>query len=98
MNDRDVEMFVLEELREYIVYNDIVIWSRDDLLKTFIEIREDGYLYEIEEAGKMRIARAILNKFADEFEKDKDLLEKDLIIMGPRIVLEKMDKTKKNKC
>ena len=79
-------------------YNEIVIWCRDDLLKTFIEIREDGYLLEVQEAGKMRVARAILNKFADEYEKDKNLLEKDLIIMGPRIVLEKLDKLKKNKC
>ena len=95
MDDEKLKWFVLEELREYIVYNDIEITCRDDLLKTFIEIREDGYFYEVEEADKMREARAILNKFADAYENDKDILEKDLVLMGPRVVLEKIEKIKK---
>ena len=95
MDNEKVKWMVLEELREYIVYNDVEISCRDDLLKAFIEIREDCYLHEIEEAGKMKEARNIFNKFADAYVCDKDILEKDLILMGPRVVLEKLENIKK---
>ena len=54
-------------------------------------------VYEIEEQGNMRQARAILNKFADAYDLDKDIWEKDLQVLGPTKTLEKLEKIESNK-
>ena len=95
MEDEKIEFRVLEELREYIVFNDITINCKDDLLRTFIEIIEDCYLHEVSEAGKMNVARDVMNRFVKYYAKDKSILENDLIMFGPTPVMEKIKKEKK---
>ena len=95
VKNKSLEWKVLEELREYIVECDIEISCRDDLLSVFIEMKEDYCFSFAEEKEKMREARRIFKKFADLYESDHSIWEKDLQILGPTIVLEKIEKNKK---
>lgn len=89
--ERDVEFYALEELREYIIYNDVKIEEKDDLTYTFVKMYDKGYFFKADINNLMNEVRTILNKFAQAWEKDHDILEKDLIFFGPRKVLQKME-------
>ena len=85
----------LEDIREFIVYNDIEITSKDDLIEMFVKMSSKGYFYRVKKENQMRKLRIVLKQFAKAYEQDKDILDTDLIIKGPRVVLEKLENFKK---
>ena len=91
---KDVKSYALEELREYLVYNDVKIETRDDLLKAYLKMHDGGYFFKAEINKVMNEVKEVLNDFADAWEKDHDILEKDLVFFGARKVLEKLNNLK----
>lgn len=92
---QDMKVFALEELRAYIVFNSVEIHDRDDLLRVYLKMHKEGYFYKVEEAGKMREIKKMLNDFSNAYEKDADILEEDLVRFGAGRVLDKIEKMKK---
>ena len=86
----------LEDIREFIVYNDIEINCKDDLIELFVKMSSKGYFHRVKKENKMRQLRVVLKQFAEAYEQDKNILDTDLIIRGPRVVLEKLENIKKN--
>ena len=87
-----------EEIREFIVYNDIEISCKDDLIELFVKMREKGYFGEVKKDHRMRELRENLSVFSKIYEKDATILDPGLIIRGPNKVLERIEKYKKRKC
>lgn len=84
-----------EQIREYIVFNDIEVDGKDDLIKLFVTMSDKGYFYEAKQKEKMKELRSLFSKFANYYEEDKAILDKDLIFFGPRAVFEKIQNYKK---
>ncbi len=93
----EVKNYALDELREYLIYNDITVASRDDLIKVYSDMYDKGYFFKAYMNDKMDEVKSILNDFANAYEKNKDILEKELIFFGSRRVLEKMESMKVKK-
>ena len=83
-----------EEIREFIVYNDININCKDDLLELFVKMKAKGYFDKIKKANRMRDFRNILSAFVKAYEYDNSILDPVLIVNGPRAFLEKVEKYK----
>lgn len=90
----DVKSYALEGLREYLVYNNIKIECREDLVKAYMKMHDGGYFFKAVMQNSMNEVKEILKEFADAWEKDQDILEKDLVFFGARRVLEKMNNMK----
>jgi len=95
--EKDVKSYALDELREYLVYNDVSIESKDDLVKVYVKMHNQGYFFKAEINNVMNEVKQILNEFGDAYEKDHDILEKDLIFFGSKKVLEKLNNPNKTK-
>lgn len=87
-----------EEIREFIVYNDIDVKCKDDLLEVFVKMKSKGYFDKVKKEYRIRDFRRLLSEFARMYEEDKEILDTVLIINGPRVLLEKLEKQEKRKC
>lgn len=81
-----------EEIREYILENNMDITCKDDLLELFIKMRNKGFFSEVKKEKKMRVLREKLSVFCAIYEKDPTILDPTLIVKGPKKVLEKIEK------
>jgi hypothetical protein len=86
--------YALDQMREYLIVNDIEVESKEDFTKIYFDMLKSGYFYKADVANELDEVRNIIRDFAKAYEKDKDLLERDLIFMGSRRVLEKMNVNK----
>jgi len=91
----DYRAYAIESLREYIVYNAITINDRDDLLKVYIMMREEGYFFKAELNKKMDVVKKTLNDFTKLYEEDPAEIEEDLIMFGANRILRLIDQKKK---
>ncbi len=82
--------YALDQMREYLVINDIEVESKEDFTKIYFDMLKGGYFYKADVANELDEVRNVIRDFAKAYEKDKDILEKDLIFMGSKRVLEKM--------
>ena len=87
-----------EEIREFIVYNDIDVNCKDDLLEVFVKMKSTGYFDKVKKEHRIRDFRRLLSEFAKIYEEDREILDTVLIINGPRVLLEKLEKQEKRKC
>ena len=76
------------------IVNDVEVESKEDFTKIYFDMLKAGYFYKSDVANELDEVRNIIRDFAKAYEKDKDILEKDLIFMGSRRVLEKMNVNK----
>lgn len=86
--------YALDQMREYLIVNDIEVESKEDFTKIYFDMLKTGYFYKADVANELDEVRNIIRDFAKAYEKDRDILEKDLIFMGSRRVLEKMNVNK----
>jgi len=93
-----VKAYALEQLREYLIINDVEISCKDDIKKAYLNMKKQGYFFKANTKELMDDVRVTISQLAEAYDKDKDILEKDLIFFGARRVLEKMDTNKKTKC
>lgn len=91
----DYRVYAIESLREYIVYNAMEINDKDDLIKIYIMMREDGYFFKAEINKKMDIVKKTLNDFTKLYEEDPAEAEEDLIMFGANRILRLIDQKKK---
>ena len=91
---KNVKVYALEQLREYLVINNVEVNERDDLIAVYLKMHKEGYFYKAEINDCINQVKATFSEFANAYEKDKDIMETDLIFMGARRVLEKMESNK----
>lgn len=84
-----------EEIRRYIIENDVEITCKDDLVELFVTMRDKGYFYPIRKENRMRDFRELLSKFANYYEENKRILDPGLILKGAAEVLKKLEKYQK---
>lgn len=94
MDIKKIKSDALEQLREYLVINDIEIDSKEDFIVVYLKMRNEGYFYQAERNDALEEVKETITELAKAFEKDKDILEKDLILFGPRRVIEKLEGNK----
>ena len=91
MNEiENFKAYALDQLREYLVINDIEIESKDDFVKIYLDMLKGGYFYKADINDKLNEVKSAFNDLAKAYEKDRDILERDLIFFGSRRVLEKL--------
>ena len=54
----------------------------------------EGYIYKAEVNEVLNVVKETFEEFGKAFEKDKDILEKDLIFLGHKKVLDKLNSNK----
>ena len=94
LNEEQIRALALDELREYLIINDIEVESKEDIKKAYLDMRNAGYFYKAELNDGLDIVRKTLSALADAYEKDQSIVESDLIFFGSRRVLEKMNSNK----
>lgn len=85
---------VFEEIREFIVYNDLNITCKDDLLEVVVKMKAKGYFDKVKKENRMREFRSLLSAFTKAYEEDQSILDPILIVNGPRVLLEKLESYK----
>lgn len=95
--EKGVKAYAYDSLREYIVYNNIEVKSKDDLTKIFVVMHDKGYFYKAVVNNLFDEVKSALKEFANYYEKDNSILEKDLVFFGSRRVIEKIESALKEK-
>lgn len=93
-NKSEIEAYALNSLREYLIYNDIEINNKDELIECYEKMEAQGYFWRAIEGNAMNIVNDVLKKLANAYVEDKNIIENDLIFMGARKVIEKMEQMK----
>lgn len=91
-----LEEYVLEQMREFVITGDIKVESKDDVIALYDQMYKKGYFYKADVKEMLGEVKTFINKFADCYEKDASVLEKDLVFFGPHRTLEKMESLKKS--
>lgn len=94
LTENQIKAIIIEEIREYLIINDIEIFSSDDLKEVYLNMRNAGYFYKAMVNDKLDAVRQIFSQLAEAYERDKSIIESDLIFFGSRKVLEKMNNNK----
>ena len=94
LNEEQIKALALDELREYLIINDIVIEDKEDIKKAYLDMRNAGYFHKAIVSDGLEIVRKTFSSLADAYEKDQSIVESDLIFFGSRKVLEKMNNNK----
>lgn len=94
LNEQQIKALALDELREYLIINDVEIESKENIKQAYLDMRSAGYFYKAELSGGLETVRKTFSELADAYEKDKSIIESDLIFFGSRKVLEKMNSNK----
>ena len=95
VDTNDYRVYALETLREYLVYNDVDIKDKHDLIKTFIIMREEGYFFKAVINKKMNEVRKTLNEYIALYEQNPTEIENELIVFGSRKILQRIDSISK---
>lgn len=96
MEPKSIKVYALEQLREYLIINDIELNSNDDFISTYFKMHKEGYFYKAEVSGKLDEIKKLFSQLSRVHEVNRDIIERDLIFRGPLTVLEKMtNKAKK---
>ncbi len=90
MEPKSIKVYALEQLREYLIINDIELNSSDDFISTYFKMHKEGYFYKAEVSGKLEEIKRLFSQLAKQYENDKDIIERDLIFRGPLKVIEKL--------
>ena len=90
MTKEKIKAFALDELREYLIINDVEILKKDDIKEAYLTMKSMGYFSKAINAGAIDVVRDAFSELAELYEKDKDVVEKDLIFFGSRKVMEKI--------
>ena len=91
---RTIKAHALEQLREYLIINDVEVNDKEDIIEIYLTMRKKGYFLKADMNHWLDDVRSTFKEFADAYSKDKDILEKDLIFFGARKVLEKINANK----
>lgn len=95
MGDKNwVRAYALDTLREYLIINDIEINNKQDFVAVYLKMRKEGYFYKADLNEALDIVRDVFSKLAEAYQKDKNIVESDLIFRGSGCVLEKLDAPK----
>lgn len=94
LNEEQIRALALDELREYLIINDVEIESKEDIKKAYLDMRNAGYFHKAIMSNGLDVVRKTLSALADAYEKDQSIVESDLIFFGSRKVLEKMKSNK----
>ena len=89
-----VKNYALDQLREYLIINDVEISNKEELIVLFSKMYKEGYFYKAEINEVLDVVKETFEEFGKAFEKDKDILEKDLIFLGHKKVLDKLNSNK----
>lgn len=95
MGDKNwVKAYALDAIREYLIINDVEINGKQDFVALYLKMRKEGYFYKADLNDALDIVRDVLGRLADAYEKDKNIIESDLIFRGSGCVLEKLEAPK----
>ena len=92
---KDIETHALEELREYLIFNNIEIKSKDQLMNVYLKMFNEGYYYKATIYVMRDDVRKALKNFANAYEENHDVLDKELIFFGAKKAIAKMRKMKR---
>ena len=91
---KSIKAYAYDQLREYLIVNDVEVTKKEDLIEIYFKMRKEGYFYKADVQGELEEVRMAFTELGKAYDKDRDILEKDLIFMGSKRVLEKMDSVK----
>ena len=94
LENKSVKAYALDQLREYLIINDVEVTNKDDFVKIYLDMKNGGYFYKADVKGALAEVRQAFSELADAYEKDADVLEKDLIFGGAKRALEKISSNK----
>lgn len=95
--NKTVKAYTLDQLREYLIINDVEIKSKEDFVEIYLKMNSEGYFYKAHLSESMDEVRDAFSILADAYTKDKDIVEKDLIMFGSKRVLEKINSNRSAK-
>lgn len=91
LTENQLKSIIIEEIREYLIINDIEISAVEDFKETYLKMRSVGYFHKAISSDRLDAVRQVFSDLAEAYEKDKSIIESDLIFFGARKVLEKMN-------
>lgn len=91
---KTIKAYTLDQIREYLIINDVEVNSREDIIALYLKMRGEKYFYKADVNESLDVVKETFKDLAEAFEKDKDILEKDLIFFGSKKALEKMENNK----
>lgn len=96
-NKMNFKAYALDQLREYLIINEITIEDKSDLKKIYLEMLNKGYFYKADVARMLDDVRDAISELGKAYEKNSDIVDEDLIFYGSKRVLEKMNPINKIK-
>lgn len=90
-----LEEYVLEQMREYVITGDVKVESKEDVINLYDKMYKEGYFFQADMKNALEEVKQFINEFANCYEKDASVLEKDLVFFGPHKTIEKMEALKK---
>lgn len=86
-----LEEYVLEQMREYIITGDVKVESKEDVINLYDKMYKEGYFFQADMKDALEDVKKFMSEFANCYEKDASVLEKDLVFFGPHKTIEKMN-------
>jgi hypothetical protein len=87
---KSFKAYAFDQLREYLIINDVTINSKEDFIEIYFKMKKEGYFYKADLNGELEQVRDAFTELSRAYDADKDIVEKDLIFGGSKRVMEKM--------
>ena len=89
--------YALDQLREYLIINEITIEDKSDLKKIYLEMLNKGYFYKADVSRMLDDVRNVFSDLGKAYEKNSDIIDEDLVFYGSKRVLEKLNSANRAK-